>query len=106
MVRGPNPKRARPMSDPFERIADEWDREDQTKKVYDFDEERFFRAIEEQARKNYPEQNGHATDDLPLIKSSGEFVAGFVPPDYLADGLIQEAFLYSLTGATGAGKTA
>jgi hypothetical protein len=41
-----------------------------------------------------------------LIKSSKEFVAEFVPPDYLADGLLQEAFLYSLTGATGAGKTA
>jgi calcineurin-like phosphoesterase family protein len=45
-------------------------------------------------------------DPLPLIKSSKEFVAGFVPPDYLVDGLLQEAFLYSLTGATGAGKTA
>ena len=29
-----------------------------------------------------------------------------MPPDYLVDGLLQEAFLYSLTGATGAGKTA
>jgi hypothetical protein len=46
------------------------------------------------------------SDPLPLIKSSKEFVAGFVPPDYLVDGLLQEAFLYSLTGATGAGKTA
>ena len=34
-----------------------------------------------------------------------EFVAGFVPPDYLVHGLIQEGFLYSLTGATGSGKT-
>ena len=42
----------------------------------------------------------------PLIKSSKEFVAGFDPPDYLVDGLLIEAFLYSLTGATGAGKTA
>lgn len=41
-----------------------------------------------------------------LIKSSRNFVAGFVPPDYLIDGLLQEAFFYSLTGATGAGKTA
>jgi hypothetical protein len=43
---------------------------------------------------------------LSLLKSSKDFVAGFVPPDYLVDGLLQEAFLYSLTGATGAGKTA
>lgn len=42
----------------------------------------------------------------PLIKSSKDFVGGFVPPDYLVDGLLQEGFLYSLTGATGAGKTA
>jgi hypothetical protein len=41
-----------------------------------------------------------------LLQSSREFVAGYVPPDYLVDGLIQEAFLYSLTGPTGAGKTA
>ena len=32
-------------------------------------------------------------------------MAGFVPPDYLVHGLIQEGFLYSLTGATGSGKT-
>jgi AAA domain len=40
------------------------------------------------------------------IKSSKQFVAEFVPPDYIVDGLLQEGFLYSLTGATGAGKTA
>jgi hypothetical protein len=40
-----------------------------------------------------------------LILSSRQFVAGFVPPDYIVDGLLQQGFLYSLTGATGAGKT-
>ena len=40
------------------------------------------------------------------IQSSAEFVGGYVPPDYIVDGLLQEGFLYSLTGATGAGKTA
>ncbi len=40
-----------------------------------------------------------------FIKSSAEFVAGFVPPDYLIDHLLQRRFCYSLTGATGAGKT-
>ena len=40
------------------------------------------------------------------IQSSKQFVTGFTPPDYTVDGLIQEAFLYSLTGATGSGKTA
>jgi AAA domain len=49
------------------------------------------------------------SDDEPaplLIKTSEQFVADFVPPDYIVDGLLQEGFLYSLTGATGAGKTA
>jgi hypothetical protein len=41
----------------------------------------------------------------PIIKTSAEFIAGFVPPDYILDGLLQQSFLYSLTGATGAGKT-
>jgi hypothetical protein len=41
----------------------------------------------------------------PIIKSSAEFVADFVPPDYIVDGLLQQGFLYSLTGQTGAGKT-
>jgi AAA domain len=40
-----------------------------------------------------------------LLQSSRQFVAGFIPPDFTVDGLLQEAFLYSLTGATGAGKT-
>jgi hypothetical protein len=41
-----------------------------------------------------------------LIQSSGEFVKDFTPPDYLMDGLLQRHFIYSLTGPTGAGKTA
>lgn len=41
-----------------------------------------------------------------LIKSSSEFVAGFVPPEYVVVGLLQRRFFYSLTGQTGAGKTA
>jgi hypothetical protein len=41
-----------------------------------------------------------------LIVSSAEFIAGFVPPDYLIDGLVQGRFCYSLTAPTGSGKTA
>jgi len=41
-----------------------------------------------------------------LIVSSSEFLAGFVPPDYLFDGLIQRRFCYSLTAPTGHAKTA
>jgi hypothetical protein len=42
----------------------------------------------------------------PLILSSAEFVAGFRPPEYLIDGVIQQSYLYSLTARTGHGKTA
>lgn len=37
---------------------------------------------------------------------SGDFVAGFSPPDYLIDGIVQRRFIYSLTAKTGTGKTA
>jgi hypothetical protein len=41
-----------------------------------------------------------------LMQSSAEFVAGYVPPDYLIDGLLQRRYVYSLTAPTGSGKTA
>jgi hypothetical protein len=41
-----------------------------------------------------------------LLISSDEFVTGFVPPDYLIEGILLKRFLYSFTGLTGAGKTA
>jgi AAA domain len=40
-----------------------------------------------------------------LFQSSAEFVAGFVPPDYLIDGLLQRRYVYSFTAKTGDGKT-
>jgi predicted transcriptional regulator len=40
-----------------------------------------------------------------LLQSSAQFVAGFVPPDYLIDGLLQRRFVYSMTAPTGTGKT-
>jgi hypothetical protein len=59
------------------------------------------------ARKANGSQAKAPPDDgpRPVIKSSAEFVAGFIPPDYILDGLLQQGFLYSLTGQTGAGKT-
>jgi AAA domain len=75
-------------------------------------------AIFASSFKEQPEGlNGTRLDDADLgdvatanptffIKPSKDFVAGFVPPDYIIHGLLQEGFLYSLTGATGAGKTA
>lgn len=41
-----------------------------------------------------------------VICDTHTFVRGFVPPDYLIDGLIQRRFLYALTGRTGSGKSA
>jgi hypothetical protein len=51
-------------------------------------------------------QESEAAAHAKLIVSSSEFIAGFVPPDYLIDGLVQRRFCYSLTAPTGSGKTA
>jgi hypothetical protein len=40
------------------------------------------------------------------ILSLAEFLAGFVTPDYLLDGILQRRFIYALTAQTGHGKTA
>lgn len=42
----------------------------------------------------------------PGILTAAEFMAGFVPPDYIIDGIVQRGRLYSLTSPTGHGKTA
>jgi hypothetical protein len=42
----------------------------------------------------------------PVIQSSAEFTRGYIPPDYLIDGLLQRRYCYSLTARTGSGKTA
>jgi hypothetical protein len=42
----------------------------------------------------------------PLIVSSAAFLDGFIPPDYLFDGILQRHFIYSMTALTGSGKTA
>ena len=41
-----------------------------------------------------------------LLLTAAEFVAGFTPPAYLIDGIVQRGYLYSLTARTGHGKTA
>jgi hypothetical protein len=53
--------------------------------------------------------NGNGATLVPgrlLRQTSEEFIADFVPPDYVLDGVIQRRFLYSITGRTGSGKTA
>jgi RecA-family ATPase len=39
------------------------------------------------------------------IQTSDEFVRDYVPPDFLLDGILQRGYFYSMTAATGAGKT-
>src|SRR6516162_1051734 len=46
------------------------------------------------------------TKAMPLIQSSAQFVANFVPPEYVIVGVLQRRFSYSLTAKTGSGKTA
>lgn len=43
---------------------------------------------------------------LPLLLNAAQFVAGFTPPEYLIDGIMQRGYLYALTARTGHGKTA
>lgn len=52
-----------------------------------------------------PRPNGK-DHGAPLIQTAAQFVAGFVPPNYLLDGVLQRGCLYSLTARTGHGKTA
>jgi hypothetical protein len=63
-----------------------------------------FEPPPENEEPNKPGNSGQHTRQ-PLIQSSEEFVAGFVPPEYLIDGLIQRRFIYSTTALTGSGKT-
>jgi hypothetical protein len=78
-----------------ERINPEGFRQWKARTVFD-DGEALLKPLEPSAK---------AVQPAPQVLASGEFVAGFVPPDYLVKKLITKAFLYSLTGQTGAGKT-
>lgn len=39
------------------------------------------------------------------LRTVGDCIRNFVPPDYLVDGILQRRFCYSLTAQTGVGKT-
>jgi hypothetical protein len=58
-----------------------------------------------QAAPKFEAPAGSASASGPLIKTSAEFVRGFIPPDYVVVGILQRRFLYALTGKTGSGKT-
>ena len=61
-------------------------------------------AVARDRRDPPPKFNGKSAHRL--VKSSAEFVADFVPPEYQVEGVLQRRFFYSLTGKTGTGKTA
>ncbi len=42
----------------------------------------------------------------PIVLTDAQFMAGFRPPDYTVDWVIQKSYLYALTARTGHGKTA
>lgn len=44
--------------------------------------------------------------DIPPIRTAAEFMAGYVAPEYIVDGILQRGRLYALTSPTGHGKTA
>jgi hypothetical protein len=53
-------------------------------------------------------REGRQPDEPVIIKihTKKEFLSGFVPPDYLIEGMLQRRFIYSLTAPTGHAKTA
>jgi hypothetical protein len=51
-------------------------------------------------------QNKSVPPGTPIILTAAQFMAGFRPPDYTVDGVIQKSYLYAMTARTGHGKTA
>jgi AAA domain len=97
-------------SDPFMEIADDLDAKPPwlTHPKYQGMSERSARLSYEASRERHggAETNAEKSGPPPLLQSSAEFTRGFVPPDYLLDGILQRRFFYSMSGKTGSGKTA
>jgi hypothetical protein len=66
--------------------------------------------LDEEPRQPQPDTGSNGRHDRRKsrlqILSKPEFINGFVPPDYLIDGMLQRRFVYSLTGSTGHAKSA
>jgi hypothetical protein len=45
-------------------------------------------------------------EPTPVLLSKAQFLAGYTPPDWFWDGIMQRRFVYSITAKTGHGKTA
>jgi hypothetical protein len=53
-----------------------------------------------------PEWGGKGSTTERLLQTVADFLAGFVAPDYVVDGLFKRGYIYSLCAMTGGGKTA
>ena len=55
-----------------------------------------------------PERQSKPNGKHPALRicSKREFMTGFIPPDFIIDGVLQRRFVYSLTGQTGHAKSA
>src|SRR5262249_33891369 len=69
---------------------------------------RAFEHMEEQREQPQPngKANGKQSPKGILFLAKKGFMGGFVPPDYLIEGMLQRRFVYALTGQTGHAKTA
>ncbi|WP_164936567.1 AAA family ATPase [Bradyrhizobium nanningense] len=76
------------------------------KKIERWSERRFYEELEKMKAMPVVPFKAPAAQQPDLLKSSGEFVAAYEPPDFLIDGILQRRYFYSLTAATGSGKTA
>jgi len=63
-------------------------------------------ALVEQTPDWTPGQAQEAPSTARPILRIAEFIGGFVPPNYLIDGVLQLGFIYSMTGVTGHAKSA
>jgi hypothetical protein len=72
---------------------------EEPKAQHDTLREMFGRSIRQQREQD-------SDSGMPPLLSLRRFLEGFVPPDYLIDGIVQRRFIYSFTGQTGHAKTA
>ena len=74
----------------------------------DFDPRAAARATVDRAKpgKNEPKPQPNGPGHAPTLVRAKTFIAGYQPPAYAVDGLIQLGRFYSLTAPTGHGKTA
>ena len=63
-------------------------------------------ALHDLSQKAPPVAANQNSPSWPGLIASGDFVRGFVPPDYHIDGIVQAGFVYSVTASSGTGKTA